>query len=171
MFQTKCYHGTIQPFAISILTSNHFNMSRKPNEWLGYGIYFFLHYEEADWWAHIQANRHSSEKAVLEVLLEFPDETFLNLDLLPCARSVNLTFINFLNKLKKDGAIIPKFRDEAEERCFAIELYKKLHPEIKVIAYTFDAPGKAFKGYIFKPRQLQYCVVDNSIIKSINLTV
>lgn len=170
MFQTKCYHGTIQPFATSILASNHFKVSKKPNEWLGYGIYFFLHYEEAEWWAHVQAHRHSSEKAVLEVSLEFSDETFLNLDLLPCAKSVNHTFINFLDEVKKDGKIIPNFRNEAEERCFAIELYKKLHPEIKVIAYTFDAPGKTFKGYVFRPRQLQYCVVDNSIIQSIDLT-
>lgn len=36
------FHGTIEPYAQNILAEQHFNPSTKPNEWLGYGIYFSL---------------------------------------------------------------------------------------------------------------------------------
>ena len=167
--QTKGYHGTIQPYADSILSSKKFEISSKPNEWLGYGVYFFLHYEEADWWAKGQASRLFSKKAILMAELEYKDENFLNLDLFQNARDVNRTFKQFLETLKAEGMVAPAFRSKGESRCFAIELYKSKHPEVKVIAYTFDAPGKISPKDVFIPRQLQYCVVDDSVIKSIEL--
>lgn len=101
--------------------------------------------------------------------LEYRDENFLNLDLFQNARDVNQTFKSFLETLQAEGRVAPAFRNDAEVRCFAIELYKSKHPEVKVIAYTFDAPGRISETDVFRPRQLQYCVVDDSVIKNIEL--
>lgn len=166
------YHGTIKPYADSILFSQRFRRSKKPNEWLGYGIYFYSHYEEADWWAHNQSRRHHNQPSILRASLECDVTEFFDLDLFNNVCDVNRNFITFMNDLKKEGTVGIDFESQKidEQRCFAIELYKETHPEIKLIAYTFDAPiskKKASKWPIFVPRQKQYCVISHDVIKNI----
>lgn len=164
----KCgYHGTTQEAAEQIISSGHFNKSLGTSEWLGCGIYFFSSQEEADWWAGNKVRRTFSKKSILQVWLECQGTDFLNLDLFPYNRAVNDTFKNYLDELERAGEVVPLFSSEKEKSCFAIELYKVSHPEIKLIAYTFDAPGKVDARNVFTPRQLQYCVVDEDIIKDI----
>lgn len=164
------YHGTIKASAEKILKEQRFNASRKPNEWLGCGVYFFPHYAEAQWWAEIRARQKKMSQTVLKADLICEEEEFLDLDLFDRAQDVNQTFYNFLDRLKQEGQLIPEFNSkEDKRRCFAVELYKKLHTEIKLIAYTFDAPvgDKRKDQFVFVPRQRQLCVCDPAIIRNI----
>lgn len=165
----KCYHGTVLEAAESIIKEDRFKQSKKPNEWLGFGVYFFAHYEEAEWWAKGKAKKLASTMAILEVQLEYQDNEFFDLDIYQNVIDVNQTFEEHMRELKAKGEVIPDFKDKAQERCFAIELYKRKHTGIKLMAYTFDAPVKYPRKFVFTPRQLQYCVIDQSIIKNITL--
>lgn len=167
------YHGTIKPYADSILFSQRFRRSKKINEWLGYGIYFYGHCEEAIWWAKIQADRHGSSPAVLLAKIECDNTEYLDLDVFDNVFDVNNCFKRFLRSLKKENTVGIDFESAGidERRCFAIELYKETHPDIKLISYTFDVPTRnprAYASLAFVPRQKQYCVVSSDIIKSIN---
>ncbi len=46
------YHGTIQTFADSIISSKKYIIKNRDNHWMGDGIYFFENdLDEAKWWA------------------------------------------------------------------------------------------------------------------------
>ncbi len=162
------FHGTIEPYAEKILAEQHFHFSRKSNEWLGFGVYFFPHRSHADWWASNQSNRHGQSPAVLSVTLQYEDAAFFNLDLNENARSLHFFSEDFLHQIQSEGKLKIHFDNLAELRCLCIEAFKVLHPEIKLIAYTFDAPGH-YDKWLYPPKQLQYCVVDHSIIRDIKL--
>lgn len=166
------YHGTIKSYADSILFSQKFKKSEKANEWLGYGIYFYAHYEEAVWWANNQSRRYKELPAILRVSIECKSSEFFDLDIFDNALAISNTFERFIRKLKQEGTVGIDFESKQldEQWCFAVELYKETHPEIKLIAYTFDAPmsrKRKHKRPIFIPRQKQYCVISHDIIKSI----
>ncbi len=171
--QMTGYHGTIKVYADTILSQQHFNPSEDSNEWLGKGVYFYGHYEEAQWWAKNQVRRRGGEAAVLQAILAYSDTAFLDLDVFSSAQAVNRTFNKFLQDLAAAGEVIPNFSGRDDLRhCYAIELYKRKHPEVKIISYTFDAPTGSYNKaeFAFVPRQKQYCVIDHSIIQSISLS-
>lgn len=162
------FHGTIEPYAQNILAEQHFNPSTKPNEWLGYGIYFFSHRVHAEWWANDQASRHHKPAAVLSATLQYEDNAFFNLDLNENTYAFNRFSQRFLQEIKSAKKIQIDFNDRAQLRCFCMEAFKLQHPEIKLVSYTFDTPGRCGR-WLFRPRQVQYCVIDHSIISNIEL--
>ena len=74
----------------------------------------------------------------------------------------------FLQEIKSAKRIQIDFNDQAQLRCFCMEAFKLQHPEIKLISYTFDTPGRCGR-WLFRPRQVQYCVIDHSVISNIEL--
>lgn len=166
VYNEIAYHGTIEPFADNILAEQQFYISSKPNEWLGYGIYFFPNLSHADWWAGVQSRRHKKPSAVLSALIQCDDTSYFNLDLNENSILLNNFSEELRASLKREGVLIPHFKDEKEMHCFFIEAFKETHPTIKLISYTFNTPGN-YNGLMFRPRQLQYCVVDGTIIHDI----
>lgn len=162
------FHGTIMPYAEKILAEQHFNPSTKSNEWLGFGVYFFPNRSHADWWAGNQSEKHGQPSAVLSAVIQCDESTFFNLDLNENARLLNNFADSFLQEIKNEGKLKINFKKKADLRCFIVEAYKERHPEIQLIAYTFDAPGH-YSKWLYPPKQLQYCVVDHKIISNIKL--
>lgn len=164
------YHGTVKPYANSIIENQHFNESIKPNEWLGHGVYFWDNSETAIWWAKIQEQRKKEKSVVLAANLSYKEFELLNLDKVNEAKKLNEFYKQFIMQLESEGKLGIDFSSrEDKRRCFTIELYKKFHPEIKIIAYTFDVVPKTGEAtrLLFIGKQKQYCVVDHAIISDI----
>ena len=166
-YRVNAYHGTIRPFAECILNYGEFKPSTKRIEWLGNGIYFFENLEDAVWWANTQKKRHGKEGIVLSSILCCNNDQFMDLD-----KAVNLKKIinyakRFTEGLEKQGKMIPRFSSENIDalRCFWCNVYKREHPNIKLLAYTFETATETNVGFRFKQRQ--FCAVDNSVISEI----
>ena len=160
------YHGTTQDNASSILAENLFRKSKRKNDWLGTGIYFFEHKAHAIWWTtHSRFN--GKETAIIEVLLEFIDNQLLDLDDPAQLQELdNLVRLYFEKANHSEPTTKPNFASDAERWCFACNLIKQADPTIAIIRYTFPV-GKRnyFSG--FSPTQRQICVSDDSVIKCI----
>ena len=161
------YHGTLADRADSIVT-NGFNRSNKEIEWLGFGVYFFDSFFNAKAWALQEHNRqegNASPPVVLTVDIRTLKPDFLDLD-----NKDTMRF--FQEELKKGYQAMfgskhggaPNFKDNRELRCFWCNFYTKIHPNIKVIAFTFPRIQYSEFGFpsVYKKRQL--CVVDNACI-------
>lgn len=167
--QITGYHGTLKNRAVHICMVG-FNPSTKENEWLGHGVYFFEKFNYAKKWAISEANRQNSEHqcpVVLIAEIHVPVQSFLDLDNV----DVMQTFRNELKRLYsltfqggQRGA--PQFNNKKEARCFFCNLYTKVHPEIKVLAFTFirDICYDEY-GFPYPYGQRQLCVIDNSCIE------
>lgn len=71
------YHGTSKEYAENILKTKIFHQSRKINEWLGNGIYFYTEFEEALEWAK---KYHPNNEAVIHEIICIKEDEIMNLD-------------------------------------------------------------------------------------------
>lgn len=160
------YHGTTLSKAEKIIRERFFIKSTKDTEWLGEGIYFFPDIANAIWWAKNASKRFNGRPAVLLVELWYEDYQMLDLDKPRDLRKMIYDFKDFLQGLAKEGEMIPDFSDSLPKLwCFSCNTYKARHPQIKLIAYTFENPQETCTG--FKYKQRQFCSTDNSIISHI----
>ena len=63
------YHGTSNYAAEKIIEQQEFLPSKKLDEWLGKGIYFFYRYDDAVWWCKAKKHLANDCYAILKVLL------------------------------------------------------------------------------------------------------
>lgn len=168
MVQFTGYHGTTKPFADSILKDGAFNESTKPREWLGRGIYFFVDREHAIRWAQNQGRRYKTTNCtVLSAKLSCESEGYLDLDRVHNIRRVE----HHYKESEKEGMFAnggPTFQSDEELQCFAVNLFRADHPEIKIIAYTFETKHRSIVGFGIKQRQL--CACDASVISDIAIS-
>lgn len=160
----KVYHGTSAAAAESIRKEQHFRESREEYEWLGWGAYFF-EYERHAWrWIENQ-KLHPGE--VLAVQLEYNDRELLDLDDPAQLDAVNREMERMNRVLKNRISVEPGEKHEKRKRwCFSCNMYRKLHPEIGIISYTFPQkrrPGQS--GFAYNERQI--CVSKDEIITEI----
>lgn len=167
MKKMTVYHGTIDIYAKEIVKQSVFKESNKNNEWLGKGVYFFAMKGDAQWWAELQvakANRTDiligALPAIISTELQCLNENFFDLDERSNLATFDAFFANWLYAIKRLKKGAPEFKSEYELACFASNLYKKCHPNITVLAYTYNTSEKTSSGFKFKQRQL--CVSKQS---------
>lgn len=159
------YHGTSQSCADMILIEKQFRVSSSTKEWLGEGIYFFEDRNHAIGWANIRSKRYGEKFAVvLAVDILCSSEEFFDLDIPINVFQIDKCFMQAMSN-GDFGNGTPQFESIDELRCFATNFYKETHPDIKVIAYTFDSTQHTKAGFPIKQRQL--CVSDQDIISNI----
>lgn len=161
------YHGTTPENAKLILEQKYFKPSTRIDEWLGYGIYFFVHKSWAKNWISIKYNS-TRNSAVLKVLLLYSDEQLVDLDdpdEMECLDKMmkslfdTVPCVDYLDYTKKTSQ---------QKMCLVCNMLKDLYTNIGIIMYTFSVPKKG--SYIpYKQNQKQVCVNDSSIIKNIEL--
>lgn len=159
------YHGTSQSCASSILTDKHFRESASKREWLGAGVYFFEDRNHAIGWANIRSQKRGEEYAVVIAAdIQYRRDEMFDLDI-----PENIALIDrCVSQELRSGRFVngsPQFKSDDELRCFSVNFYRAMHPEIKVVAYTFDSTQRVTAGFHIKQRQL--CVNDQSIISNI----
>ena len=159
MYSTKSnliigFHGCDESVALKLLNNpNKVEISNKPYDWLGHGIYFWENnYQRAMDWAKDKQKKGEIEKAAVIGAL-------LTLDY--CLDLVDSEFINTISKyyklMKADFETINKElpknadvkRDEHKDLlireldCAVIEyLHQKIHEQ-----YTADIKSKGFSNY------------------------
>lgn len=165
--QTTGYHSTTCENAEKILSEQHFIESRKNNEWLGNGVYFFAYMADADWWRK-QKRFDSKSTEILSADLEYTNIQLLDLDDTEQLEKMERIVKKFA---KLDGntyirAANLSMKKRAYQLCWACNLMKKIAPEIGILMYTFRRKYMC-KCSLFEANQKQICVSDQSIIKSI----
>ena len=145
------HHGTLKSKAIKIMRED-FYISKKPNEWLGRGIYFFSERQDAWKWAEQEARKakhHGEYPFVITADISCSKGEFADLDYEEERHKMDTA----LQKCKYKGA--PEFSSDKEMRCFYSNLYKRLSG-IKVMAYTFPIAltNKYGFPYILNKRQI-----------------
>nr|DAF24366.1 MAG TPA: hypothetical protein [Caudoviricetes sp.] len=161
MVELTGYHGTIKENAKKIIKENHYKLSTKNDEWLGDGIYFFKDIFWANYWARMVSKNWHGQPAVLKSLISCKNEEYFDLDSVDNKKKIENSLKDFANTESSVGA--PKFKDEKETRRFYCNFYAELN---NILVYSCNFPGVGFDDLGFPKAQVQYCVRDNSAIKS-----
>lgn len=158
------YHGTSVIAADNIRKEQHFRVSKADDEWLGWGVYFFAYEKHAQLWIKY---RGYSPATILTVQLEYSDEELLDLDDPAQLDAVNHE-IERLSKLLEDEIVIGpgEVHENWKRWCFNCNLYRRFHPEIGIISYTFPQSKKPGASY-FSFNERQICVSKHDIITDI----
>lgn len=158
------YHGTTQDSAHHILSGEPFRESRREDDWLGRGIYFYGYLEHAQWWT--THNRFKGkETTVLKADLAYTDEEMLDLD--DPARRRELE--KFVKQFMQTTANTVKPSQEISKEkslCAACNLYRRFHKRIGITKYTFPQ-RRRYERSGTCDNQCQICVSNPSIIKKI----
>ena len=162
------YHGTGQSCADLILEEKHFRESASKKEWLGSGVYFFEDKNHAIGWANVRSQKCGEKYAVVIAAdIQCQSNEIFDLDIPSNVLRIERCFMQAMEN-GEFGKGAPQFKTMEELRCFSTDFYKALHPEIKMIAYTFDSTQRVKAGFPIKQRQLG--VNDQSIISNIRRT-
>lgn len=163
------YHGTSVAAAANIREEQHFRESRTLGEWLGWGVYFFPYKEHARRWIK---TRKLDPGDVLTATLEYDDRELLDLDDPDQLEAVNCVMGKLMKTLTSQGKAHPDVKNESEQEkkkrwCLSCNMYRKLHPEIGVIIYTFPRhnPPPGPSGFPSNARQL--CVAKHNLITNV----
>lgn len=167
MHSEKGYHGTLDHKAEMILQS-HFIHSKKNNEWLGFGVYFFSALSEAKRWAHMESNKEANKgfvAAVLEADLECSESQYYDLDKHHCM----VQFISEVEELLKGLRGKSKTKlTEAQIRCAVCNWFAIKH-DVNIYAYTFPLKIKTNNaGFPYEIKHRQLCVRNDACIRSLN---
>lgn len=166
------FHGTTTENAEKILAEKKFNQSKKLDEWLGKGIYFFAYPEDAEWWCKeykklIQPNEYT----ILQV--EIVVESVL--DLLGSKENIE-RFKRFCDLVKRKSPTLPDGRLRSNYMSLAIAVMMKNQNYRKdMLIGGFEQNRKMWYKKESQERnkfpimiaQIQYCVQYNSCIKNI----
>lgn len=165
MFQQTAYHGTTKNKAYSIIISGSFQLSKRKNEWLGFGTYFFENYEEALTWAEKVSLKDATGEnaAVISARLQSEDNLFCDLDKDYNMEKVEAEVREVLSRKLSNGA--PRMRRE-EVRCLACNYYGMKH-KIKIFAYTFEAFSYNSICFPKSREQRQFCVREHGAISNV----
>lgn len=172
MTNTKFYHGTTSYHARKIEEDQRFKPSKKSNEWLGHGVYFFRYKKHADNWAVQTTNRHiersKNEKysppKVIVATIVCESDKYINLDISEEMKKFDDCIYPFIEGMKRSGSGSPAFKDEKERLCYFVNVFVRLN-SIKVIEYSFQEEKSQVKATGFVNRQPQVCVYDSDCIE------
>lgn len=160
MVELTGYHGTIKEKANKIIEENSYILSNKNSEWLGTGVYFFKDFFWANRWARNASKRWHGEPAVLQSCINCGDCGYFDLDSVDNRQKMQAFLEKFANAKSNKGA--PKFKNEAELRCFCCNLYAELN---EILVYSCNFPSNGYDDMGFPKTQVQYCVRDNCVIR------
>jgi len=169
-FSLLAFHGTYESAAVDILGTS-FNMGkRRPDHWLGQGVYFFREdLKQALIWGKTKIKRtielHGQRAAVLETIINTKSTEFLNLD----TRDGMELFDEFaleLNRFNKEHGIEFNVDNPNVLRCLYCD---QLPKTVKVIQRTFTVESKydgktLFQDVDLRLQGIQLCVRDISSI-------
>lgn len=152
LFETKAYHKSGLNNAETSIKWQAFFVSDKETLWLGSGIYFWEHYEDACWW-----DGNYKRPVILSAQLRCDKKDFLDLD----DREQKDAFINYIDAVieqgKKNGVFIKSDSDDiiAGGSC---NYYKK-QKGTRLIRYSFpETSGKP-----------QFCASDSSVASNVKM--
>ena len=167
MIELTGYHGTVKTSAEEILRTKFFKASKKNNEWLGKGIYFFTDKKWAIWWAKQQANRRKEEMSILKVKISCEEKYYFDLYEENNFEKANKEFLNLMNHFNKHT-----YMKDSEKQCALCEFYRRKY-NIKIISYLFfkevNWKYKKSGGFPRYEKQHQLSVFDNNCISEISL--
>ena len=154
------YHGTTKKSAEVICKEQRMFPSKRNNDWLGNGIYFFANAYDAQWW--ISHARYCNRKtSVLTAKITYVPANLLDLDIQDDLKKLNdvvHTFIS-LNEGQIKADMTPQ-----QKWCFACNLIHEIDPNVELIARTFPHHEDSS---IFPINRRQICVFDNKLISDI----
>ena len=155
----KGFHTTTSQNAQQIDFNKKFKPSKKINEWLGEGIYFWVTYEDAMYWFE-KSNTLVDEMCVISVNLSLDEDRVLDLDT-HNGMNILVDFTNTYNaEMCKTGSKVPKFQNKDEQRCFYCNLYKRKY-SLDAIIFTFS---QEYNTVGFAVKRKQVCVHNNDVI-------
>lgn len=161
------YHGTTEEAAENIIKTQEVWDSRKNDEWLGSGAYFFAYPGHAFSWI---VRRGMLPGKVVQAELEFDEESLLDLDDPEQMKRMNQELVAFSEKIGK--AITVELPQTPKELwriwCWGCNTYRALHKEICIISYTFPQ-RKHYSGTGYHGNERQLCISDHKVIKNISL--
>lgn len=164
-FSVIGYHGTLLNRARSIQKEG-FRESKKPIEWLGFGVYFFAARADAEYWARKEFRRckeNRSSPTLIVVDLKMAQDGLLDLDLPSVKDAFEAELASMYDSMFGGaGTGAPRFKDERECRCFWCNCYMQAHPELKVIALSF--PLESFDRFGLPAMRRQLCAVRRDCI-------
>ncbi len=155
------YHGTSAENAKSILKSGKFLLSSGTKEWLGTGIYFYREFEDAYDWA--RGNPGGGE--VLHIIAEVDRDRYLDID----SPGGKLLCGKMLDIIQRDFTYVVKGTAQ-ENQCAVMNYIWSYCKNIDVLSAEF--PVEKTKTPLlsdFRRRRREFCLRDNSLIKSIQL--
>lgn len=168
MVELTGYHGTLD-FKADLILKSGFIHSNKDNEWLGFGIYFFTNFNDAESWAKNELRKEKNRNkgynsAVIEALVECDDASYCDLDVKSNFDIMFKEVIDLLRGLKGRNSTN---LTEAQMRCIACNWFAEKH-KIKVYNFTFPRIYHNEIGFPEIRLQQQFCVRESSILKSLS---
>lgn len=168
MVELTGYHGTLDFKAKQIL-KNGFIISDKDSEWLGFGVYFFTNFSDAESWADnelkkLQNKDKNYNPAVLKAIVNCEPEAYYDLDIKENFDKMREEMLEVIKGLC--GRNSTKLTHE-QIRCIACNWFAKKH---KVKVYNFTFPRKYYNevGFPIVIDQQQFCVREPQLIKSLS---
>lgn len=160
------YHGTDNKYLHSILNDG-FQCKTNDEHWLGNGVYFFIEYELAKWWAtneHKNFGNTITNPIVIESEITYDRDYVIDLRLLEDYNWIYQQYCEFHHYLLENGAdkitgkklrcaFFDWLREEYDVQLTIAGFNKKHSSYLNGKLYNFNIP------YI----EYQVCVYDNSI--------
>lgn len=155
----KGFHTTTSKNARQINFTKNFLPSKKINEWLGEGIYFWLTYEDAMYWFE-KSHTLVDEMCIISVNLSLNEDKVLDLDI-PDNMNILVNFTNTYNdEMRRKSKKLPDFKTKDEQRCFYCNLYKRKY-SLDAIIFTFS---QEYNDVGFAVKRKQICVSNTKTI-------
>lgn len=165
------YHGTDNKYLHSIL-NNGFQCKTNDEHWLGNGVYFFIEYHLAEWWAmneHKDFGKNITNPIIIEVNISSSKDTIVDLRILDDFNWIAKKYDEFQDVIFQYGSTSNNKIDYRKLRCSFFDWINKSHGK-KIIIGGFQKnncnyinnklPTQFRLPYI----EYQVCVYDNSII-------
>lgn len=163
----KGFHSTSEHSANNIIEDIFKINTKRKNEWLGYGIYFFKYKSDAQSWGK-NTYYCNPNPVIIECEFEIEEDKFLDLDDPEKKNTYEEYFNEILSVLTTNNKSLV-FRDKEEAMCFGLNLYKKEY-SIDAIQYTFkNSRTKKAMGYksnemSYTYNEVQFCITRNDCI-------
>ena len=105
VINTTAYHGTDKKYLNNII-SKGFEIKNNDKHWLGNGVYFFIDYSLAEWWAtnkHKDFGHNITEPTVIEVELTYKQDDIVDLKVLKDYNWIIEQYNDFHKKILEMG--------------------------------------------------------------------
>lgn len=156
----ESYHGTTKHCADNI-RKNGFRISKKTNEWLGFGVYFFYDRADAEYWSKACQHKNTEQPTTPTVLcatLSCSNDEYADLNNPEMMDKLELYCDTVFSDAHSNGKGMPYFNTKEERMCFWCNLWK-MQCNIHILSYAYQRCGHNICG--FPKRSMQYCVSSN----------
>ena len=167
------YHGTDSCAAKSILDSQYFKPSVGLDEWLGDGVYFFLNWEDAQWWCEILSKDQSRQKPFVILSAPLIPKTYV-IDFVGSYKDQR-AFKEYCDKVANKCSKLPGGKLRRNYMSLAIKLMVKRKKPDMIIGSFSENRAFWFKQHSDLEKfpvqisQVQICVLNNECIGKIEL--